>query len=208
MHKTKSSKCVPPIAQRHATSAECHNARQFQFRLRTILFFVAYLSVAFGSVRLVSAIANRFEKRFDVSLISVELFFPGWIGVCAWGLLLFAIYRLVAKSDSEAVWSVLALAWLVIALDLFYGILREFIASCESDCFQPVILQFEVFYVTTSVTVLPMLVTVPVVYTLIARQRSTPRAIYRWTKMTLLVAIIDAVVVVVFLWYALEQLAR
>jgi hypothetical protein len=157
-------------------------AKAFQFSLATMVFACAYVSLVLGWI------------RWTWNDYGWTIYYPGALGMCSLGILGVAYCHLRGNSLPMSAWNLIAIAWLVVIANVFYGLMRSFmVTSCEGPRLFWQLLWESLYLSIVSAITLPLFCTIPAVYLLVLRDRAPP-VLSAWrVHLALIIAVLDAI---------------
>lgn len=160
----------------------------WRFSLRTLIAATAYVAFALAWVRW-----TWLERE------GLWTYYGGPYGICSAGCLLLAYVqlRLAAIRDRWAAgarfaWNLIALAWLLVVVSFLDGMFHALTTiSAEPPERLAEIVQESVSYASIPAVSVPLLLTLPLLYTLLVARRSLPDRTTRWIFVSVAVAAVD-----------------
>lgn len=150
----------------------------FQFKLRTLFLFVAYVAFMLGWMR-------WFEIR------GVWDLFPGYYGLCAVGLILFAAWTNPVRDQSSSAWNFLIAGWYLTAASVLDGFFRSFHVLNTAGRMYPGHVQEGIYKSVVFISTLPLFVSIPVIYILVVKRPCKLNRVTLCLLASLLLVLID-----------------
>ncbi len=175
----------------------------WRFSLRSLLLVIAYIAFVLAWLRywmlpVPAELADHSLLRPAHERLFYR-FYPGPSGVFFAAVLLIAAFQLRRREGSDSAWILIALAWYGALAILCSGIIDsyEMVSGISPRAWQ-YRRGFE--HAVISAVTLPLIATIPNLHLLLFRYRSYPRSASLWIYGALLIAIVDAILLVTMNW--------
>jgi hypothetical protein len=188
---------------RDARGTTLHNWR-FQFSIKTVLLLVLSCAIGFGWIRLLWNLPFRVEYQLSM----MDLCYPGFLGFWSLVCLFAAAIKVVFTSNYRSAWIDVILAWMIVAMNVAYGVMQSF-ATLGPPTLRGIAeaVQYGIVIATIGATTIPILLSVPIVVSLLMNPSNANRISSRWPRLALTFALINVVFLVAFLWLVMSDWA-
>jgi len=171
-------------------SLATNRTAKWRFSLRTLIAATAYVAFALARVRW-----TRLEHE------GLWTYYGGPYGIFSAGCLLLAYVqlRLAAirhrwAAGARFAWNLIALAWLLAVASFLHGVVSVWsTVSADPPDRIPELVQESLYITVISAVSLPLLLTLPLLYTLLVARRSLPDTTTRLIFVSVAVAAVDGV---------------